>query len=145
MFQRKSLPCLAVFSLISLALSADEPTSAESGPDSSAQAASVAASAAGVQVFIDEQTGEVRSPTEAETAAMAEAFRNRYIESFPDKPVVYRPDGSISQELGTGHRLYTVARLSADGELETQCLPPEKADVFLKRDDAIAAEPTVKE
>ncbi len=85
----------------------------------------------GVQVYIDEETGEVRAPTKEETAAAAEAFRRRYLDLSVDKPVVEHADGSLSQELGSRHRMFAVARIGEDGEVETQCLPAEQAEEFL--------------
>jgi len=125
MFRTISWPFVAALSLISVPMLADEPAPAA---DAVANAATVPGS---VQVFIDEETGEVRAPTEAETAAMAEQFRRRYIDLSVEKPVVYHEDGSISKELGSRHRMYTVARISEDGALENVCLPAEQAADFL--------------
>lgn len=126
MFQWYSWPLLAALSLISALVLADEAVT----PNGDATTAAAPA-AVGVQVFIDEATGEVRSPTEAETAEIAEQFRRKFIDLSVDKPPVYHADGSISKELGSRYQMYTVARLTGDGQIETQCLPAEQAADFL--------------
>ena len=80
---------------------------------------------AGVQVAIDPETGKLRAPNAAEAARLAEQFRQRYLERITDEPAIYHADGSISKQLDTRHRLYTMAVIDNDGKLNTACLPPQ--------------------
>ena len=137
MFRSYTWPLVAALILISHPLVAGEPTpSPVAGADEAALEEPVTDSRAGVRVFIDEESGEVRSPTQAEMAEMGEQFSQQYFGRSVEKPVVHHADGSISKELGPQHRMYSVARLSNDGELETQCLPAEQAADFLGNDDS---------
>ncbi|MDH3646918.1 MAG: hypothetical protein OER80_09100 [Gammaproteobacteria bacterium] len=115
-------PLVAALSLISYPIGADRPPKE-----------SVAASAT-ARAFIDTETGEVRAPTQAETKEMAKQFRRRYIDLSIDKPVRHHEDGSRSKELGTRYRMYSVARISIDGEMETLCLTAEQAADFLSNE-----------
>lgn len=124
---------LVAASLVLLSLSADA-EEAESKQHNHAPAAAT--------VFIDPATGELRAPSKAEKAAIAEQFRRKYLDQAQDKPIVHHADGSMSKELGSQHRMYSVARISEEGELETQCLTPDDAADFLeeKQEKVDAAE-----
>ncbi|MBT8131034.1 MAG: hypothetical protein KJO35_02100 [Gammaproteobacteria bacterium] len=130
-FLMNRLSILALL-LMTASVGADEAQQHSHSGEESANAA--------VQVFIDEKTGELRAPTEEEKSEMAEQFRRRFIDQVEDKPIVRNADGSLSKELGTRHRMYTVARIAADGELETRCLTQDLAVDFLN-DEKMHASP----
>ena len=106
--------------------------------DSSAEpaAASTAADAArgtpvtvaGLRVFIDPETGRLRPPTEAEAAALAKAVTAGYADKRTENgPAVHHADGSVSMRLGTRHLLHNMARVDADGDVETFCVQGAEA------------------
>ncbi len=82
-----------------------------------------AVTVAGLRVFIDPETGRLRPPTDAEAAALSRAMVRAYADRPTENaPAVHHADGSVTMQLGTRHLMHNMARLNADGEVETFCV-----------------------
>ncbi len=85
---------------------------------------------AGVQVFVDPETGRLRPPTEEEAGRLAaglqEIFAPRGFDSRPD----HREDGTVSMVLDPSYLSLSLARADAEGGVVTRCVesPQEAAD-----------------
>ena len=73
---------------------------------------------AGLQITIDPETGRMREPTEEESAAMAQAMRERFgttlFAETDDVGVTQHPDGMLSAVLGTSYLSFTMLRGNGD-------------------------------
>jgi len=79
----------------------------------------------GVKVFIDRETGLMRTPTTEEAAALSAELRSRFADRAPRTkslaaPIVHA-DGTISMELDPGLFNFSVVQIQPDGELRFEC------------------------
>ena len=81
---------------------------------------------AGMQVFVDAETGKLRPPSEQEAQELARRMMDRVRE---DKAHSYQPlvqkNGTMSVVLGTDGMKYTVAVVQEDGSLAMDCVSSE--------------------
>ncbi len=83
----------------------------------------LATSVAGVQIFIDPETGRMRPPSEAEAAQLAAAMQQMF-----GKPLksgyapVEHADGSVSMVVGADYLSLSVLHIGEDGQLHTECV-----------------------
>ena len=85
---------------------------------------------AGMQVFVDAETGKLRPPTEKEARELSRRMMARI---SADKAHSYQPvvqkNGTMSVVLGTDGMNYSVAVVQEDGHLATSCVSSqEEAD-----------------
>lgn len=87
----------------------------------------VAVPFAGMQVFVDKETGRMRPPTALEAQMLAAAMKKRFAHYRPSQHFRYK-NGNQSAVLGTDYLRFSVLEIGADGELETSCVKgPDQA------------------
>lgn len=122
------LPALAVLVLgASLALAGEVATQADSTapPTAEPDAEGMPVSVAGMTVWIDPDTGQLRQPTAEEAAALSAAMQ-RMFAAAERSPSTFakttRTDGSVVVNVGLGLLDFSVATVGADGEVAFHCL-----------------------
>jgi alkanesulfonate monooxygenase SsuD/methylene tetrahydromethanopterin reductase-like flavin-dependent oxidoreductase (luciferase family) len=79
-----------------------------------------------LRIAVDPETGELRPLTPGEARKLTDEMKKR----FPAREVALtqRPDGALSSVVAPNLLAFSVARVSADGTLETSCVgSPEQA------------------
>jgi hypothetical protein len=78
---------------------------------------------AGMKVFVDAETGRLRPPTAEESRELAQRMQ-QYLGNH--KAQAHTPniaeDGTLSVVVGVDHLNFTVATVSTDGQLHTDCV-----------------------
>jgi hypothetical protein len=89
---------------------------------------------AGMQVFIDAETGRLRPPTIEERQQLAEALRKTFARQPHEMGATYRhPNGMLSHVVGPEHVNFSIATVSAEGNLNTKCVNgPEQAKAYIE-------------
>lgn len=97
----------------------------------------------GMQVWIDEETGQMRAPTAAEAAYVANLTRRMFATKAQAAPkAVVHENGMTSVELGTEFLEFSMVRILPDGSLEHECVDhAEHVHSFL----AHSAQPAARE
>jgi len=86
-------------------------------------------SVAGMTVFIDKETGQLRQPTAEEAAVLSAAVQRLFggqRARTTHKQVTHK-SGAIGAKLGLEHLAFSVATLGADGELAYDCASSPEA------------------
>lgn len=77
----------------------------------------------GMQVHIDPETGELRTPTPEEAAALSAQLRQMFAAApAPQAAAVEHENGTISMELGLEHMDFSVVRVAPDGTAAFDCV-----------------------
>jgi hypothetical protein len=141
----KSGTVLSIATLSLAALVATNGMSAETAPPAdqgnagpakaAAPAAGPSSSAAGLTVFIDPVTKQIRPPTPEEAAALAAPMATKHAESakVPAQPRATSRKGLMAIPLDDSHMEYMVVTRQPDGKLHQQCVTGAQ-----KADDALA-------
>jgi hypothetical protein len=81
---------------------------------------------AGMTVFIDEETGELRQPSAEEAAALAKAMQKMFGASAGLAPAASAESvtatGGVALEVGPDQLNFSVATVAADGTVRFECL-----------------------
>ena len=86
-------------------------------------------SVAGMTVFIDQETGELRQPTAEEAAVLSAAVQRLFggqRARTAHKQITHK-SGAIGVKLGLEHLAFSVATLGDDGELSYDCASSPEA------------------
>jgi hypothetical protein len=117
------------------AQTADEPQVTEEASAETGEQTFVPVTFAGMQVFVDQETGRLRPPTAEEARELAQRMRQHLGQN---KAAAYEPqvqkDGTMSVVVGTDHLNFTVAVVDENGELHTDCVNGQHA-----AEEAVAA------
>ena len=77
----------------------------------------------GMQVHIDPETGELRTPTPEEAAALSAQMQQMFGSAAAAEPeLVYHKNGMISAELDFGSMDFSVVRIAGDGAPVFDCV-----------------------
>jgi len=129
----KITPAIVMVLLAGAALEAADPTGKTPAGDVDTATAMKAAAVSrytpmevyGVQVFIDQETGLMRTPTPEEAAALSAELKAQFgdIEAKTKVKVVprFEKNGMISAQLDASHLNFSVVRLQPDGKLKFEC------------------------
>jgi hypothetical protein len=79
-----------------------------------------------MRVFIDPETGEMRSPTHQESEALNKSIPQRQPGKTSEPQPIVHPDGSVSIQLDESHIKNTIVEVCKDGSLSANCLSIEK-------------------
>jgi hypothetical protein len=85
----------------------------------------LATTVAGVQIFVDPETGRMRPPSEAEAAELAQAMQRMFVKPLKLGAIpapVEHADGSISMVLDPSYVSLSVLHVDEDGNLHTDCV-----------------------
>jgi hypothetical protein len=132
---------LALLALISPALLAPQATSEVTtdapgaATDESGDGSMVTLGAVGLKVAIDPETGRLRKLTSEESRGLGLGLQKMLSRSTEGLQPVYRGNGMVSLDLQGRFMSVSVARISDDGHLETDCVYGlEAAEAFLAGD-----------
>ncbi len=96
----------------------------ESDSQATEAARDIPVSVAGMTVFVDEESGELRLPTAEEAAVLAEAIERmfgpaaRSAEPFETQSFA---GGAVGVDLGLSQLAFSVATVGADGAIDHEC------------------------
>lgn len=87
-----------------------------------------AASTQQMRIFMDPETGEMRSPTHQESKALNKSIPQHQLEKAGEPQPVVHLDGTISIQLDERHIKHTIVKVCKDGSLSTNCPSIEKSE-----------------
>lgn len=116
---------LAVVALLGGVAVADETQTNAEPADGLKAGGDTPVSVAGMTVFIDEETGELRQPSAEEAAALSEAMRRMFAASAA--PAAAQEEratetGGVALAVGPEQLNFSVATVAADGTVRFECL-----------------------
>lgn len=95
----------------------------------------------GMQVHIDPETGELRTPTPEEAAALSAQLQGLFASAAAAEPqVTYHEDGMLTAALDFGSMDFSVVRISGDGTPVFDCVDGASAAAELAAAPALEPE-----
>lgn len=117
---------LALVALLGAPAVADETRDEVKVPERMKTDSGTPVSVAGMTVFIDEETGELRQPSPEEAAALAEAVRRMFEASAGSAAAAPEEQatktGGVALAVGAEQLNFSVATVAADGTVRFECL-----------------------
>jgi len=132
-FKQRAMPRVITCGFV-VALAAG--ISASDTRHTSASGPAVPASQAGVRVYVDPQTGQVREPTPEEVAALDAAIQaDRGVSALAGPQQFTGVGGVVGFRLDESFNSYSVASVNPDGSVSLDCVTGKKAarDAVSKR------------
>jgi len=81
-----------------------------------------------MRIYIDPETGEMRSPTHQESEALNKSIPQRQLGKTSEPQPIVHPDGSVSIQLDESHIKHTIVKVCKDGSLSANCPSIEKSE-----------------
>lgn len=132
---------LALLLVVSAAASFAEESAETSEPATAADNADAPLPIMGMQVWIDEETGELRAPTALEASKLSAAIEKMFAGVRAKSAPVHHENGMISAEVPYEMLDFSVVRVQTDGSLDFDCVEgPDAALATVEADTHVRPE-----